>query len=206
MTYITTAGRIPNNYYILPMISSITTAVLSATASSMPPSTFISDDPSSSRISYLSSTTTSLIACITPMIGLMYLCILSWTFQHARKNPRPLNKTSGVRLQKYAPSESEKYTFDSLIDFIYISVGYVFLVLTSLTAVCRSRGAFQNIVRIFDCFLACFFQLVDSSISVQSQLPQYSDEKRRSFPLVCPYFHFYSKISSFESYLCSVKT
>jgi len=45
----------------------------------------------------------------------------------------------------------------------------------------------------FDWFLACFFQLVDSSISFQSQLPQYSDEKRGSSPLVRHYFHFYSK-------------
>ncbi|KAF8183435.1 hypothetical protein BJ912DRAFT_853653, partial [Pholiota molesta] len=44
-----------------------------------------------------------LIACIVPMIALMYLLLLSWTYQYSQRNPRPLNKTSGLWLQKYAP-------------------------------------------------------------------------------------------------------
>ena len=34
---------------------------------------------------------------------MMYLVVLSWAYQYAKKYPKPLNKTSGVWLQKYAP-------------------------------------------------------------------------------------------------------
>ncbi|KAF9556029.1 hypothetical protein CPC08DRAFT_711509 [Agrocybe pediades] len=77
-------------------------------------------DEAASRTAYLSSTITSLIACVVPMIGLMYLCVLSWTFQRARRDPRPVNKASGVRLQRWGP------------------VGYVVLVLSSLVALAFS--------------------------------------------------------------------
>ncbi|KAF8972249.1 hypothetical protein BDZ97DRAFT_1018524 [Flammula alnicola] len=96
--------------------SSIATS-LSSTSVPLPTQSLIPDDPIASRLSYLSSTITTLIACITPMIALMYLFFLSWTYQYARKNPRPLNKASGLWLQKYAPAV------------------YVFLVLSSLTEV-----------------------------------------------------------------------
>ncbi|KAF9001571.1 hypothetical protein BDQ17DRAFT_1244386 [Cyathus striatus] len=73
-----------------------------------------------SRTSSLSSTITALVACITPMIGLLYFCALTWTYKFSRRNPRPLNKTSGVRLQRYAP------------------LVYIFLVLSSLAEVAIS--------------------------------------------------------------------
>jgi hypothetical protein len=57
-----------------------------------------------SRTSYLSSTLTSLTACLTPMLGLMYLAVLSWAWRYSMRNPRALNKTSGVLIQRHAPS------------------------------------------------------------------------------------------------------
>lgn len=71
----------------------------------------------STRTSYLTSTTTSLTACLTLMIALSYLVALSWAYKYARNNPKALNKTSGVRLQRYAPPV------------------YIFLVLSSLIEV-----------------------------------------------------------------------
>jgi hypothetical protein len=52
---------------------------------------------------YLTTTATSLTACITLMIALSYLVGLSWASKYAEANPKPLNKGSGVHLQKYAP-------------------------------------------------------------------------------------------------------
>jgi hypothetical protein len=87
----------------LTMSSSSIPATATATTISIPKPTFISDDPVASRTSYLSSTSTSLIACIIPIIAMMYLVVLSWAYQYAKKSPKALNKTSGVWLQKYAP-------------------------------------------------------------------------------------------------------
>ncbi|KJA16178.1 hypothetical protein HYPSUDRAFT_301973 [Hypholoma sublateritium FD-334 SS-4] len=98
-------------------MSTLSTSSTSAPPISIPTETFLSDDPIASRISYLTSTTTTLIACIVPIIAIMYILLLSWTYQYSQRNPRPLNKTSGLRLQKYAPGV------------------YVFLVLTSLSEV-----------------------------------------------------------------------
>ncbi|KAF9479971.1 hypothetical protein BDN70DRAFT_654353 [Pholiota conissans] len=110
MTSTTTSSTILSS---LTTASSTSTSLASITGSSIP----ISNDSATNRISYLSSTTTFLIACTVPMIGLMYLLLLSWTYQYSRRNPRPLNKASGLRLQKYAPAV------------------YVFVVLTSLSEV-----------------------------------------------------------------------
>jgi hypothetical protein len=74
-----------------------------ATTIAIPKTTFISDDPVASCTSYLSSTSTIMIACIIPIIAMMYLVVLSWAYQYASKSPKALNKTSGVWLQKYAP-------------------------------------------------------------------------------------------------------
>jgi len=74
-------------------------------------------DESSQRTAYLSSSLTSVIACLTPMLALMYCCALFWTYRYAQRYPRPLNKTSGLRLQRYAPWV------------------YVFLVFTSLAEI-----------------------------------------------------------------------
>jgi hypothetical protein len=37
------------------------------------------------------------------MFALMYLVALSWGYRVARENPKPLNKASGPRVQRYAP-------------------------------------------------------------------------------------------------------
>jgi hypothetical protein len=89
----------------LTMSSSSThvSATATATTIAIPKTTFISDDPVASRTSYLSSTSAIMIACIIPIIAMMYLVVLSWAYQYARKSPKALNKTSGVWLQKYAP-------------------------------------------------------------------------------------------------------
>ena len=87
----------------LTMSSSSTPVSTTATTIAISKSTFISDDPVASRTSYLSSTSTTLIACVIPIIAMMYLVVLSWAYQYARKSPKALNKTSGVWLQKCAP-------------------------------------------------------------------------------------------------------
>lgn len=38
------------------------------------------------------------------MLGLMYLVVLSWAWRYSMSNPRALNKTSGVLVQRHAPS------------------------------------------------------------------------------------------------------
>jgi len=72
--------------------------------------------PVSSRTAYLSSTITSLVACITPMIALMYLVVLSWVYRYSQRNPKPLNKASGVWLQRYAPWVYIFIVFSSLAE------------------------------------------------------------------------------------------
>lgn len=120
----------------------MSSAAASSTSPSLPSrSAFPIDMNDADRSSYLSSTSTSLIACITPMIGLMYLVVLSWTYTVAHKNPRPLNKTSGVRLQRYAPGAWSIPSFWGLGRFCMLTflsqAVYVFLVLSSLTEVCQ---------------------------------------------------------------------
>lgn len=78
------------------------TSVLSAVSL---PTTQIQND-SLSTTSYLTTSTTSIIACLTLMIGLMYLVVLSWGYRLANENPRPMNKALGLRVQKYAPCTS----------------------------------------------------------------------------------------------------
>ncbi|KAF8233937.1 hypothetical protein L208DRAFT_1264633 [Tricholoma matsutake] len=52
---------------------------------------------------YPSATLSSLIGCIIPIIALIYLSVLSVVYRHAQRNPRPLSKSSGIRVQRYAP-------------------------------------------------------------------------------------------------------
>jgi len=82
--------------------------------------------------SYLTTSSSSILACLSLMLALMYLVALSWGYRAAHENPRPLNKASGPRVQRYAP------------------VAYVFLVLTSLVEVAISswlviQYGFKNI-------------------------------------------------------------
>ncbi|EKM78962.1 hypothetical protein AGABI1DRAFT_75535 [Agaricus bisporus var. burnettii JB137-S8] len=64
--------------------------------------------------SYTSTTLTSIIACAVPMIALMFLAGISWVYRYSVQKPRPINKASGYRLQRFAP------------------LFYILLVLTSL--------------------------------------------------------------------------
>ena len=79
--------------------SFVSTSTVAAAASST-----TADNLFSSRPSYFSSTLTSLIACLTLMLGFMYLAVLSWAWRYSMSNPRALNKTSGVLIQRHAPS------------------------------------------------------------------------------------------------------
>lgn len=92
-----------SNRLTMSSTSTPVSATATATTIAIPKTTFISDDPVASRTSYLSTTSTSLIACIIPIIAMMYLVVLSWAYQYEKKSPKALNKTSGVWLQKYAP-------------------------------------------------------------------------------------------------------
>ena len=80
-------------------IVSTSTSTVAAAASST-----IADELLSSRTSYFSSVLTSIIACLTSMLGFMYLAVLSWAWRYSTTNPRALNKTSGVLIQRHAPS------------------------------------------------------------------------------------------------------
>lgn len=56
-----------------------------------------------SRTAYLSNTISSLIGCIIPILALFYLSVVSWIHRYSQRHSRPLNKISGVRMQRYAP-------------------------------------------------------------------------------------------------------
>lgn len=56
-----------------------------------------------SRTAYLSNTISSLIGCIIPILALLYLSVVSWIHRYSQRRSRPLNKISGVRMQRYAP-------------------------------------------------------------------------------------------------------
>ena len=79
----------------------VSTSTVAAAAAA---SSTLVDDPLSSRTSYFSSTLTSLIACLALMLGFMYLAVFSWAWRYSKRNPRALNKTSGVLIQRHAPS------------------------------------------------------------------------------------------------------
>lgn len=66
---------------------------------------------------YTSTALTSILACAMPMMALIYLAGLSWVYRYSLENPRPINKVSGYRLQRFAP------------------LFYIFLVLASLAEI-----------------------------------------------------------------------
>jgi len=89
-----------------------TSTVAAASAASSTPA----DDLLSSRTSYFSSTLTSVIACLTPMLGLMYLAVLSCAWRYSMSHPRALNKSSGVLIQRHAPSIYVLLVLGSLVE------------------------------------------------------------------------------------------
>ncbi|KXN80751.1 hypothetical protein AN958_07222 [Leucoagaricus sp. SymC.cos] len=70
--------------------------------------------------SYTTTALTSILACAIPMIALIFLATISWALRYSMKNPRPINKVSGYRLQRYAP------------------LFYIFLFLASLAEIATS--------------------------------------------------------------------
>jgi hypothetical protein len=63
---------------------------------------------------YYSTTFTSIIACLVPLVALIYLAIFSWFYHRARQNPKAVNKASGRHIQRYAPG---MVFFDTLLLF-----------------------------------------------------------------------------------------
>ncbi|KAF8646195.1 hypothetical protein AX16_007339 [Volvariella volvacea WC 439] len=64
-----------------------------------------------------SRTISAVIASVIPVLALLYFLGLFWTYRYAKRNPRPFNKSSGIRVHTYAP------------------VVYVFMVVLSLAEI-----------------------------------------------------------------------
>ncbi|KAH7925826.1 hypothetical protein BV22DRAFT_1033533 [Leucogyrophana mollusca] len=79
----------------------------------------LQNDPSTLSVSQsrmYSSAITSVIAAVTPMLALIYFCPLYLLYRHSKRNPRPINKISGVRLQQYGPLVYIFLLFSSLAE------------------------------------------------------------------------------------------
>ncbi|PFH48373.1 hypothetical protein AMATHDRAFT_97281, partial [Amanita thiersii Skay4041] len=74
-----------------------------------------------SRREYISTTLTSIIACIVPMIALLYIAILSVVKRYASRNPKAINKATGRRIDRYAPVAYMFLTFTSLAEVAFAS-------------------------------------------------------------------------------------
>ena len=98
--------------------------------------------PLSFSTSYASTTLTSIIACATPMIALMFLAALSWIYRYSVQNPRPINKVSGYRLQRFAPCKLR--TNKSFASKFRSSVFYCFLVFIGMAEVLSEISLFLS--------------------------------------------------------------
>ena len=67
----------------------------------------VSGPPSTLSNAYTTTALTSILACAMPMMALIYLAGLSWVYRYSVENPRPINKVSGSRLQRFAPRMSQ---------------------------------------------------------------------------------------------------
>ena len=61
--------------------------------------------PKPSSHHHSSKTASAVIGFIVPLVALVYFFGLFLLYKYARKHPRPVNKESGVRLQKYGPGK-----------------------------------------------------------------------------------------------------
>lgn len=113
---------------ILAALATASFALQSGVASAAVP------DVSKSRM--YSSAISSVIAAVTPMLALIYFCPLYLLYRHSKRNPRPLNKVSGTRLQQYGPREHLP-VFASRF-YSHLTVVYVFLLFSSLAGVRRT--------------------------------------------------------------------
>jgi len=59
-------------------------------------------EPSPSH--YSSSAASAVIASVVPLVAFVYFFGLFLLYKYAKQHPRPVNKESGVRLQKYGPA------------------------------------------------------------------------------------------------------
>ncbi|KAI6042487.1 hypothetical protein EDC04DRAFT_2658382 [Pisolithus marmoratus] len=100
---------------ILPFASSLCILAALATGSFALQSTAaVSSAPDVSKSRMYSSAISSIIAAVTPMLALIYFCPLYLLYRHSKRNPRPLNKMSGTRMQQYGPLVYVFLLFNSL--------------------------------------------------------------------------------------------
>lgn len=101
---------------MLPFASSLCILAALATGSfALQSNPAISTAPDANRSRMYSSAISSIIAAVTPMLALIYFCPLYLLYRHSKRNPRPLNKTSGMKMQQYGPRKpgsSYKAEFD----------------------------------------------------------------------------------------------
>ncbi|KAF8630181.1 hypothetical protein AX15_003060 [Amanita polypyramis BW_CC] len=75
----------------------------------------------SSKAQYYSTTFTSIIACLVPLVALLYLAVFSWFCHRVRQNPKALNKASGRLIQRCAPAAYMYLVCVSLIEIAFAS-------------------------------------------------------------------------------------
>ncbi|KDQ52769.1 hypothetical protein JAAARDRAFT_61776 [Jaapia argillacea MUCL 33604] len=63
-----------------------------------------------------SRTASIIITTIILLVGIIYVGAVAWFYRRIRSYPRPLNKTSGVQLQKFAPAFYALLTAFSLVE------------------------------------------------------------------------------------------
>ncbi|SRR6266576_5132339 len=84
---------------------------------------------------YYSTTFTSIIACLVPLVALIYLAIFSWFYHRARQNPKAVNKASGRHIQRYAPGMVffDVFCFFSTDAIVAVYMYFVFLSLVEVS-------------------------------------------------------------------------
>lgn len=100
---------------MLPFASSLCILAALATGSfALQSSAAVSSAPDANKSRMYSSAISSVIAAVTPMLALIYFCPLYLLYRHSKRNPRPLNKMSGTRMQQYGPLVYVFLLFNSL--------------------------------------------------------------------------------------------
>jgi hypothetical protein len=68
------------------------------------------------QASNLTSGLTSVLACMIPVLALVYIGGVLWTLDYRNRRQTPLNKTYSVGSHRYAPSEYNSNVFGSLFN------------------------------------------------------------------------------------------
>ncbi|KAJ6620079.1 hypothetical protein B0H10DRAFT_1912362 [Mycena sp. CBHHK59/15] len=73
------------------------------------------------QASNVTSGLTSVLACLIPLLALLYIGGMLWALDYAHRNPNPLNKATGVasRRRRYAPFA---YTFAFMTSLVVIAI------------------------------------------------------------------------------------